>query len=211
MRFLNHFWKLCLFFSLCSSLTSCASIINGPRQQITVSSNPPGVAVTDGVTTWITPVKLSLPRAKAHVLTFYKRGYKPQTVKLTRKISGATFGNIIMPLGLIAWGIDVASGAQWKLIPEKVDVTMEPGSPLSLPPLQLAFKQRIEKKATSSLVSVHEGADERELDAARADAKNNPAVNSQRFFTRDCSQADALAPSVLSGSAPREHLPLLDS
>ena len=47
---------------------------------------------------------------------------------------------------------------------------------------------------------------ERELDAAGADAKNNSVVNSQRFFTRNYSDADAPAPSVLAGNVSRERL-----
>jgi len=106
--------------------------------------------------------------------------------------------------------LEVMTGKQveLKVIGQEVSfdrLLMKKLQPLLIHLIQNAFAHGFTK------VSVHEGAAERELDAARADAKNNPAVNSQRFFTRDCSQADALAPSVLSGSAPREHLPLLDS
>jgi len=62
------------------------------------------------------------------------------------------------------------------------------------------------EKSQISHVHVHGRAAERELDAAKADAKNSSAANSQRLFTRNCSKADALAPSVLSGSASREHV-----
>ena len=134
--------RLFLFFVTCTLLTSCASIIHGRRQEVTVSSNPTGVTVTDGVNSWVTPAKISLPRKTAHMLTFFKPGYRPQIVRLERTVSGAVFGNIIIPFGLVGWGIDAISGAQWKLLPEMVDVTMMPERG-ELPVAIEEFKQKI--------------------------------------------------------------------
>ncbi len=112
----------------CLSVTSCASIINGRRQNIDVSSNPVGATVSDGVSTWTTPAKISLKRGQKHLLTLSKPGYETQAVELHRAISGAVFGNILLG-GFIGWGVDACTGAQWKLIPETVNVQLRPITP----------------------------------------------------------------------------------
>ena len=119
------FIKIIALFAFCCSLTSCASIVHGRRQEVDVTSNPPGATVSDGVQTWTTPAKISLARKTTHQLTFSKPGYETHVVQLHRAISGAVAGNLLAG-GLIGWGVDAISGAQWKLIPEMVSVTLHP-------------------------------------------------------------------------------------
>ena len=106
------------------SLTGCATVINGRTQEVEVTSNPIGASVSDGVTVWTTPAKISLKRNSTHQLTIYKEGYQPQVVRLDRTLSGAVAGNILLPFGLVCWGIDAITGAQWKLLPEVVSVDL---------------------------------------------------------------------------------------
>jgi len=133
MGYSHVVFKFSLLLLACSSLTSCASIIHGRRQEVAVSSNPVGATVSDGSNVWTTPTKVSLPRNSAQLLTVSKPGYQPQTVRLERTISGVVFANILAG-GVIGWGVDAISGAQWKLLPETVDVTLVPNShPMPVP------------------------------------------------------------------------------
>ena len=133
MRYSSAVFKLSLFLFICSSLTSCASIIHGRRQEVAISSNPIGATVSDGSNVWTTPAKVSLPRKNPQLITISKPGYQPQTVRLERTISGVVFANVLAG-GIIGWGVDAISGAQWKLIPETVDVTLVPNShPIPVP------------------------------------------------------------------------------
>src|SRR5215475_9174330 len=76
-------------------LTSCATIINGTTQTIPVNSTPDGATVKVGdVVTATTPATLELKRNTPHVLAISKEGYRPETVTLTRVMSGAVAGNI---------------------------------------------------------------------------------------------------------------------
>jgi len=124
--------NVCLMVAFFCSLTSCASIINGRRQEVEVTSNPVGASVSDGTNTWTTPAKISLSRKSAHVLTFSKPGYEPQMVKVENVISGAVAGNLVfLPfagIGLVGWGIDALSGAQYKLVPDTVCATLHPST-----------------------------------------------------------------------------------
>lgn len=91
-----------LFLCLCFS--GCASIVNGSKQEISVSSNPPGAKVyADGLGPWEAPTTLRLKGKTDHLLLFTKDGYEPESRMLTREVSGAVFGNIFAG-GLIGWG-----------------------------------------------------------------------------------------------------------
>jgi len=115
-----------LFLSILSFciMTSCATLSHGSRQEIEVTSTPEGAHVTDGIHVWKTPAKISLPRKTARLIAFFKPGYNPETVRLKRLDSGAVVGNILMPLGVVGWGIDVMTGSCWKLHPEKIHMDL---------------------------------------------------------------------------------------
>lgn len=111
-------------------MSGCATIIHGTTQEIPVTSEPPGAAVTTtGDVKATTPGKLELKRKTGHVLTFSKEGYKPETVKLESVLSGAVAGNIIAG-GLIGWGVDAATGGDSRLVPESVHVLLKPLDPV---------------------------------------------------------------------------------
>lgn len=117
--------KILLLLTYCITCTGCATIIHGPKQEVSISTNPAEAFVSDGSTTIKTPGKLTLERGKDHILTITKPGYSTESVHITHVVSAAVFGNIIAG-GLIGWGIDATSGAQWRLEPETLSVTLRP-------------------------------------------------------------------------------------
>lgn len=120
-----------LILALSFSLTGCATIVCGTTQKIPVSSNPSGATLNvDGQSTFATPTTVTLERKRDHILVFTKEGYQQQTVTLLHVISGAVCGNIILG-GLIGWGVDALTGAQYKLVPTNVHVEMQKASPES--------------------------------------------------------------------------------
>ncbi|MDD5495953.1 MAG: PEGA domain-containing protein [Candidatus Omnitrophica bacterium] len=105
-------------------ISGCATVVTGWYQKILVSSEPSGATVqVDGAASYKTPSKVNLKRNKDHVLVFSKEGYRSEEVKILHVISGAFCGNVFLggPLGM---GVDAITGAQFKLIPEKVHVNM---------------------------------------------------------------------------------------
>jgi hypothetical protein len=110
------------------SIMGCATIVTGTTQKVPVSSNPTGATLqVDGQSTFTTPCTITLERKRDHILVFTKEGYNQRTVTLLHVISGAVCGNILLG-GLIGWGIDAISGAQYKLVPENVQAELEKGS-----------------------------------------------------------------------------------
>lgn len=128
MRFL----KIMLVFLLCISMTSCATIIHGKKQDIQVTSTPPGAVVRVGDIATTTPGEITLDRSKPrYTLVFEKEGYKPVTVELRRGLDGWLFGNILLG-GIIGIAIDFLTGSAYKIYPGDVDVNFNEKTALKL-------------------------------------------------------------------------------
>jgi len=119
-RFLRH---IAISFA-CIACSGCATVMHGTTQEVTITTNPPEAIVSDGTNSITTPGTLKLKRNRDHILTISKPGYATETVQLTHVVSGAVAGNLLVG-GLAGWGIDAISGAQWRLIPEAVSVTLK--------------------------------------------------------------------------------------
>jgi hypothetical protein len=98
----------------------CATIIHGPRQSVTVTSDPSGAAVTvlSGTTVketaGVTPVTLRLPRRDANLtLRLEKPGCEPAEMRLKRSVSGWTFGNLIAANPFAQQGMDNAGAGSY--------------------------------------------------------------------------------------------------
>ncbi|HTU66976.1 MAG TPA: hypothetical protein VMF52_13585 [Steroidobacteraceae bacterium] len=126
--------------------SGCASIFTGGgSQKVGVTSAPAGaqVSITNRagqvVSTGVTPFEVKLKkgagyfRSENYTLNFSLAGYQPQQAKLTPRISGWYFGNILIG-GLIGMvGVDPATGAMYKLEPKDVEVTLKALNVTQLP------------------------------------------------------------------------------
>jgi len=109
--------------SLC---TGCATIVKGTTQEVPVSSEPTGARVSvDGSAAGTTPTTVTLSRKANHMVTIEKEGYQSESVAITKSMSAAVAGNIIAG-GLVGWGVDAVSGAQYNLNPTTVNVRLQP-------------------------------------------------------------------------------------
>jgi len=107
-------------------LSGCATIVKGTTQEVPVATDPPGADVTlDDKLYGQTPVDISMERKRDHLVTVSKDGYKPKSIPVVKSVGGAVWGNIIAG-GLIGWGIDATSGAQYNLSPESISVVLRP-------------------------------------------------------------------------------------
>jgi len=96
--------------------SGCATIVHGPRQSVTITSDPSGAAVTvlsghDVKESGVTPVKVRLPRRDANLtIRVEKSGCEPAEVKVKRSVSGWTFTNLIAANPFAQQGMDSSSG-----------------------------------------------------------------------------------------------------
>ncbi len=102
----------------------CATIVQGTRQKIEISSDPLGAAVEiDGETVGITPIKVKLKTPFDHTVIIKKEGYEQEKITLSRVIGSAACGNIFV-WGPAGWALDGLTGSQYRLAPEKVHVEL---------------------------------------------------------------------------------------
>jgi hypothetical protein len=112
-----------LLLLILAAQSGCATALHGPTQQVSVSSEPQEALVTIGSFTGRTPLTVSLPRRNTHWVEIRKDGYRPQSVLVERVMSGAVVGSVLAA-GPIGWGVDALTGAQYRLVPERVHVVL---------------------------------------------------------------------------------------
>jgi hypothetical protein len=116
-------WVVCLF-----SLSACGTLVHGTRQNIMISSTPPGGTATVDNMQVETPTFVSLSRTKDYVVTVEKEGCKKGQAYINRRFNGVTtiLGNI---LWLVAgFLVDFVAGGAWTLEPDNVNVQLSCGS-----------------------------------------------------------------------------------
>jgi len=118
--------ELVLIAATAGITQGCATIIKGSSQSIPVSSDPPAAdIVLDGKLVGQTPKTLALRRDNNYLISIQKAGFERQSVPVVKDIGGAVWGNVLAG-GLVGWGVDAASGAQYNLLPASVSVKLVP-------------------------------------------------------------------------------------
>lgn len=104
--------------------TSCATIIHGSKQDISISSNPSSAIVTiDDQKMGETPLTTRLTRKANHTVTIELPGYMPYETNFTRKVDAWIAGNIVFG-GLIGLAIDAITGGMYKLTPDQIQAEL---------------------------------------------------------------------------------------
>jgi hypothetical protein len=113
-------------FLLLAASAGCATIVKGTTQSIPVASDPSSADIlVDGNLVGQTPTAIQLKRKHDHLVTIQKVGFRPKSVAVVKNVGGAVWGNIIAG-GLIGWGVDATTGAQYNLVPKTISVQLEP-------------------------------------------------------------------------------------
>lgn len=121
-------------------LSSCATIMSGSTQKISIESTPPGAQVTivnkegEQVFAGTTPANTKLDRgagyfrAARYVATFEKEGYEKEKLHIVNNNTGNwwTMGNLVIGglIGLLI--VDPISGAMYVLEPDEINQTLTP-------------------------------------------------------------------------------------
>ena len=107
-----------LAVSIVASTSSCASIMSGTKQAVTITSDPSGAEISiDGKSAGKTPLTVELRRKEDHVIKAIGVGGGEATVTTTRGSNGWIWGNILFG-GLIGLIIDLSNGAAKRFSPD---------------------------------------------------------------------------------------------
>jgi hypothetical protein len=147
----RRMWRAGMVLLTCTLSASCAFVVHGRSQAITVTSDPSGARVyIDNEQAGLTPARLSLPRSRTDlVLRIEKDAYQPAEVRLKRFPSAWIAGDAAMAvrngayagqgldspsdvpkavatIAAVTLGIDFATGAAYRLSPSRVQVKLTP-------------------------------------------------------------------------------------
>lgn len=116
---------------LCAGLLpGCATITRGTTEAFEVQSDPAGadVRLSTGEVCK-TPCALEKDRDSSFVVHVEKAGYEPAEVQVINQVAGegaaGMAGNVIFG-GIIGAAVDAGSGAMKELVPNPVEVALEP-------------------------------------------------------------------------------------
>ena len=107
-------------------MLGCATVFNGSRQNISVTSSPDAAKLTSSPVAgdYTTPTTLNLQRKNDYTLTFSKEGYSSATAQLSHHVRGGIVVLDVILGGLIGVIVDASTGAWSKLSPETVNVSL---------------------------------------------------------------------------------------
>jgi hypothetical protein len=105
------------------ALSGCATVVCGPTEDITFTSDPPGAdVVIGGAPKGQTPQVIPVHRSWDPVMVeFRKDGYQSVTVEMTTKLEEVTLVNIIFPIG---FAVDYVSDAMHQFEQKEVHATL---------------------------------------------------------------------------------------
>ena len=111
---------------LLTTLSGCATIIDGTSQPVTFNSEPNRAKVfINGAQVGVTPLTIQVPRSKATIVVAKKEGYEEQQFPLQTKMNGYFWGNVISG-GFLGSTIDYASGSMVEYSPNMYFFSLEP-------------------------------------------------------------------------------------
>jgi len=111
-------------------LNSCATLTRGTEEALEIKTDPPGATAKILQTGEMcqTPCALIKKRKDEFTVRIEKEGYKPLEIPVRSVIAEAgaagMAGNVILG-GIIGAGIDAATGATKRLVPNPIDVKLE--------------------------------------------------------------------------------------
>ena len=115
--------KKTLIVIICLSfISSCATIIKGTDQAVTINSSPSGADVfIDGINMGKTPVTLKLKKNAYDTIMLKKKGYEAKTRPLIKKYDGVTLLSVFWDSSTT----DIISGAAYEYQPNAYNFNLE--------------------------------------------------------------------------------------
>lgn len=112
----RHYRKSLLVAAACTSLTACATIMNGSNQRVLIESTPSGAPVRiDGVSAGVTPLRTNVARKSSHHVSIGADSGARTSYILTRHASAWLVADLAIFYPLIV--VDIVTGGAFVLKP----------------------------------------------------------------------------------------------
>lgn len=113
-------------FGLTLLLSSCATILKGSDQLVTISSNVQGATVSvNGKEVGKTPFTGEIERGSETVVVLTAKNYQAKTITLDTAIEPIFWGNVILG-GVLGSTTDYSTGSMYKYAPVNINVDLTP-------------------------------------------------------------------------------------
>jgi hypothetical protein len=118
-------------FAIGTGVSGCATVTRGTHEVFTVNTVPPNASVktSNGRACDATPCSFTMNHRDDFDVTISKSGYLDWRGHVTHQFSsggGAALAGNVLVGGLVGLTVDAASGATQKLVPNPLNVTLEP-------------------------------------------------------------------------------------
>lgn len=124
--------KLTFLLLVLTLAPSCASIINGNHDTITVNSLEKGTTIfVDNVARGTDSIACEVKRGHPHTIRVEKDGFQSTSIETDESFDATSLLGILIDFGIISIPIDMISGSAWKTDPRMYTVT--PLHPASTP------------------------------------------------------------------------------
>lgn len=124
--------RIVALFALLSTAavtSSCATIVGGTSQTVSIDANVKGAeVVVNGAMVGQTPFAGTIKRGKSTSVTIKKAGYRPKTIILNTEVEPIFWGNIIVG-GVLGSTTDLSTEAMYKYTPASINVDLEVDHP----------------------------------------------------------------------------------
>lgn len=126
-NFLRSLTIILFVIAMSAGIYACATIINGPREEVRILANPPDAEITvDGKTVGKGAVICNLERNSEHFIDVKKDGYRPAHIQTGIGVSPWYWINIVT---FFEYGwIDLLTGDAYSINPNPILVDLSPGS-----------------------------------------------------------------------------------
>ncbi len=105
----------------CLFLSSCASIIQGTEQTVTITSTPEGAnVIIDGTERGLTPLSVKLKKNKYDTIMIKKKGYRAKSMPLEKSYDGIALLNVFWDSSTT----DMITGAAYQYEPSTYHITL---------------------------------------------------------------------------------------
>ena len=118
-------FRTIFYFVCCLLLFNCATIMNGTKQKIVISSSPAAAKILiDNKEQGITPLIAQLSRKDNHIVKIQLEGYQQAELIITKKISKWIWGDIVLG-SFFGLAVDAISGGLYVLKPELLNTELQ--------------------------------------------------------------------------------------
>lgn len=126
---MTRFIRLGYLIMFAGVVTSCATIVGGTSQTVSIDANVKGAEViVNGAMVGQTPFAGTIKRGKSTSVTIKKTGYRPKTIILNTEVEPIFWGNIIVG-GVLGSTTDLSTEAMYKYTPASINVDLEKDEP----------------------------------------------------------------------------------